>query len=173
MCVSRRRGGSSLSSHVRSASPRGRFPWGPPPRDAKPCSPNRRRRSSCWDPEEARPAPPAPRALGPGLPSREIVQDSPDQKREQIQKASSEVGRGGKCMGRGGAAGLSKGWGKPRKHEKPAPPAPPGGAAAAGRVAHGLARASSTDLRTPLHALQRRACSRSPCGPGSSAGRHG
>ena len=84
--VSRRRGGSSLCSHDRAASPRGRFPWGPPPRDAKPCSPSRRRRSSCWDPEGARPAPAAPRALGPGLPSREIVQDSPDQKREQIQK---------------------------------------------------------------------------------------
>lgn len=53
--------------------------------------------------------------------------------------------------------------------EARAPRPPPGGAAAAGRVAHGLARASSTDLRTPLHALQRRACSRSPCGPGSSA----
>lgn len=166
MRVSRRRGGSSPCSHVRAASPRGRFPWGPPPRDAKPCSPNRRRRSSCWDPEEARSAPPAPRALGPGLPSLEIVQDSPDQKREQIQKASSEVGRGGKCMGRVGAAGLSSSTrvrgGESRgstRSPRPPPPRPPGRScgcrARSARARAGLQhRPSHTPPRPPAPRLQ-------------------
>lgn len=128
-------------------SPSGRCPCGSSSRDAKPCSPAEEGEAAAGTPEGAGPAPAAPRALCTGLPSWETVQDSPDQKREQIQKELRGGARRYACGEGGGCRARlfpEQGVGKPAAAREPAPLRPPGRGAAAGRACSRSARAPTS-----------------------------
>lgn len=162
------------------AKPRRRLPatgfrGAPGPGMLSPAARAGEREAAAGTPEGAGPAPAAPRALCPGLPSRETVQDSQDQKREQIRKEL----RGGARRYVSGEGGGGRTWlfrergvGKAAEAREPgAFTPPPGGAAAASRT--GPARTFPRPSTSPTPGLQPQALqTRRPTRParGSGAG---
>lgn len=118
------------------------------------------REAAAGTPEGAGPAPAAPRALCPGLPSWETVQDSQDQKREQIRKEL----RGGARRYVSGEGGGGRTWlfrergvWKAAEAREPGAFTPP-----PGRSRRCESRGSCTHLPTPLHVPNARAATASP-----------
>lgn len=156
------------------AKPRRRLPatgfrGAPGPGMLSPAARAGEREAAAGTPEGAGPAPAAPRALCPGLPSRETVQDSQDQKREQIRKEL----RGGARRYVSGEGGGGRTWlfrergvGKAAEAREPGAFTPPR-AETPLRVAR--------VLHAPSHAPprpQRQGCNRKPCRPGAPPALH-